>query len=146
MNESQLQRVRERFNSKVEVLESGCHKWTASLKNSGYGNFTFATGMPMDAHRAAWILDGREPPEKPFVFDHLCNNRWCVNVEHLQIVTYSENTLRSNPSQYRRPDQTKCRSGRHDWVPENLVVVSGGTTCRPCRDEKHHEYLRKQVR
>jgi hypothetical protein len=43
----------------------------------------------------------------------------------------------SNPNAVapnRRPDPTKCGSGLHDWIEENIYTDPKGTqTCRPCK-------------
>lgn len=43
-----------------------------------------------------------------------------------------------------RPDPTKCRSGLHDWVEENLYVdpLLGKTTCRLCKAEARKSFDR----
>lgn len=42
-----------------------------------------------------------------------------------------------------RLDPTKCRSGRHEWVPENIFTErSGKMTCRTCKDESRERWLR----
>lgn len=123
----------EKFLSHVEVREDGCHMWTASLTPSGYGNFRL-NGKATSAHRAAWFLAGNELPVKPEILDHLCRNRWCVNVQHLEVVTYSENSKRGELSLAKRPDPAKCAKGLHLWVEENLTLTSRGFTCRACKN------------
>jgi hypothetical protein len=40
-----------------------------------------------------------------------------------------------------------CRSGRHDWIPENLIVDSQGYRhCRVCADERADERERLLVK
>lgn len=123
----------ERFRSKVEVLDTGCHRWLGSLTPAGYGNFTISAGHPTSAHRYAFWLATGTWSTRAQPLDHLCKNRWCVNPEHLEQVTASINVKRTNPSSYRRPDQSKCAAGLHPWVEENLVMTSGGITCRECK-------------
>lgn len=132
--------VHQRFWSKVRLLPTGCLLWAASLTNAGYGNFKWDTSQPMSAHRAAWLLAENPLPEKPFVLDHTCRNRWCVNVEHLEIVTYSQNVLRGDV----RRNVSVCRSGRHPWTPENQAPTSSGPTCRECKLENQRmRYARR---
>ena len=127
----------ERFWSKVWFMPTGCLLWTDSLNgDAGYGNFKWATGEPMSAHRAAWRLAGRPLPERPLLLDHRCRNRWCVNVDHLRVATYSANT---NAEIHKNVET--CRSGRHAWVEENIVIEKSGRKCRPCRDENHKQWL-----
>ena len=35
----------------------------------------------------------------------------------------------------RRPDPLYCRSGRHEWTPENVRFYKDGPRCQKCRNE-----------
>ena len=87
----------ERFEAKVERLESGCWKWMGALLDTGYGVLHEGgkVGRALRAHRVAYELYRGEIPEG-LVLDHLCHNRWCVNPEHLEAVTNHVNVLRGN--------------------------------------------------
>jgi len=44
----------------------------------------------------------------------------------------------SAPGTTGRPDPTKCWSGKHDWIPENLRKgTDGRDRCKPCNDERN---------
>lgn len=80
-----------RFFAKVTTTDSGCWEWQAFKTDKGYGIFKLPGSQK--AHRASYqhfvgpIPDGME-------IDHLCANRGCVNPEHLEAVTHSENIRR----------------------------------------------------
>lgn len=135
-----------RFRSRILDLnlESGCLVWLGGISDTGYGNFTLRTGERLNAHRTAWLLEYGELPPPHLILDHLCHNRWCVNVEHLEAVTYSVNTLRGKKSSPRQ-DPALCASGRHPWAGDNLYTYRGVTTCRACKNETQRKnYARRK--
>ena len=49
-------------------------------------------GRTISAHRAAWIIaNGPIPEDTPFVL-HDCDNKRCVNLDHLRLGTAANNT------------------------------------------------------
>ena len=85
-----------RFKRLVSIND-GCHDWLGMVSPGGYGQFA-KRGKKVAAHRYAWeMVNG--PIAPGLVVNHLCWNRTCVNVEHLEVVTKAENCYyRSGPS------------------------------------------------
>jgi hypothetical protein len=86
-----------RFMMKVEIPGplDGCWLWTAAKTQKGYGVFGATSPGVTTAHR--WIYSrvvGVVPDG--WVVDHLCRNHSCVNPDHLEAVTHSENLLRGH--------------------------------------------------
>lgn len=133
-----------RFTSKFVVEpRSGCWEWQASLDGAGYG-FYWLNGAMRRAHRVAYELLVGQIPDG-LELDHLCLNRRCVNPEHLEPVTRSENNRRSHQL---RALRTVCLRGHH-LAGDNLYVApkTGVRGCRECRAQQARESrARRRVR
>lgn len=92
--------------------ETGCWNWVKGLCN-GYARIS-VNGRTVHAYR--WIYEWIHGPVAPgLVVDHICNNRRCVNPDHLQAISYSENYRRAIPL------RTHCPNG-HELTPENTYT------------------------
>lgn len=103
-----------RFWAKTESRGT-CWRWTAAT-NQGYGRFGL-DGKNLLAHRLAWV-DRNGPVPDGLELDHLCNNRDCVNPDHLEAVPHEENVRRA------RERRALCGRG-HELPP----VVGPCPTC-----------------
>lgn len=109
---------------------TGCWEWTGPVfQVNGYGQFSVTYRGTAMAHRAFWISEFGPIPEG-LVVDHLCRNRKCVNVDHMDLVTVSENTRRGLSS-YKLRD--RCKNGEHEISsPESWYEWRGGRSCLAC--------------
>lgn len=107
------------------LADGDCWRWTGPFFQHGYGLF-FVNGRSCLAHRVVYeLFHGLVPPD--LELDHLCRNIWCVNPEHLEPVTHTENMRRSRPA-----IKTHCPHG-HELIGWNLLPSkTGHRACRTC--------------
>jgi hypothetical protein len=117
----------------MESADMGeCWDWGGAPDAYGYGRLRFE-GKTRKAHRVAYEMAEGPIPDGMTV-DHLCLNKMCVRVEHLEIVTFAENTRRSWLTRTRAEF---CMRG-HPRSGENLrVTPNGSRQCRECQRESY---------
>lgn len=89
---SRMQRKHTRFVVEDRGYNTLCWIWQLSRKRNGYGELR-KSGRTMYAHR--WMYEQHVGPiPEGRDLDHLCRVRACVNPDHLEVVTRSENNRR----------------------------------------------------
>lgn len=123
---------------------TGCWFWDGATDIKGYG----CTGVKRTtgAHRLAFmLLRGEIAPDKQL--DHLCRVPCCVNPDHLEPVSISENVKRGVGPAMRVAyckAITSCPQG-HEYTPTNTrYSKKRERSCRTC--ERHRARNRREIR
>jgi HNH endonuclease len=120
-----------------------CVVWRGHIGREGYGKRTHHGRRGSLAHRVAWE-DVNGPIPDGLTIDHLCRNRACINVDHMEVVTRRENTLRGVG-----PTAVNARKARgkhgHVFNEENTYFKSGCRQCRECSAESARRYRRRKA-
>ena len=95
--------VFKRFKAKVNNVSSGCHEWASTIKKDGYGSFHYQ-GRQAQAHRVAYELFRGQILGRWVL--HKCDNRRCVNPDHLFLGAAIDN-IRDMDAKARRGTKSK---------------------------------------
>ncbi len=123
------------------LSDSGCLVFSGAMGRDGYGRTGFPDGRKVLVHRLMYETFVGVIPEGLDI-DHLCRNRACCRVDHLQPVTRRENAHRG----VRGVLTTHCPHG-HAYDAENTHVTRAGhRQCRACwRRKRAAEKLGKKT-
>jgi hypothetical protein len=124
-----------------------CIEWKGPINGSGYGRKWIKNERKYRvAHLVLWEeVNGPKPPGMDL--DHLCRNRKCVNLEHIELVTRSENARRGNTG---GSDKTHCPKN-HPYTGSNLYTrerkrngkVYVERRCNECHKERERHRRKK---
>lgn len=132
--------VDQRIRESSTVSRSGCWEWNLSLDGDGYGSIKVA-GRARRAARTSYEVFVDDIPEG-MVVHQTCQNRACVNPDHLETITNRDQFARGksdplkNFAAYyeRRRAATHCPNG-HPWDEENTRHTGVQRVCRACLRE-----------
>jgi len=110
-------KIKERFERFIVKDISNCWVWNGSVNLNGYGQFRVAQKI-MLAHRASYELYKSEIIPG-LIVRHKCLSKKCVNPEHLELGTYTDN------ARDRVRDGTQYRGGSKR--KNNLIKIDNNT-------------------
>lgn len=122
----------DKFESKIKVGNNGCIVWP-NKNPEGY-SYIWVNKRAIGAHRFIWEFINGAIPEG-LEIDHTCMNRSCVNIDHLDIVTHSENMKRCKKA------KNVCKYGH---TKDGLT--KHGIYCKQCkvRNQVNYRSRKKQ--
>ncbi len=129
----------------VTIPADPCIEWWGARRGNGYGQVTSRAGNLL-AHRAIWTECFGEIPTGMYVL-HTCDNRLCVNPNHLYVGTHADN-MRDMRERRRGRNQNSgrptCINGHSLTDLSNVYDDHGRRRCRTCRRAAANRHNRKR--
>ena len=120
--------------------QTGCIEWQGALSGNGYGMISVNHDDQVSVHRSMWELC-RGPLEKGMCVCHTCDNRRCVNIEHLFIGSYADNN--SDKERKGRANHRGARISTPEFVRQiRELYKNGGVTYQQLADRFSVPYAR----
>ena len=146
------------YTESVAIKMTECIYPIGNARSNGYALMYYPPKKKaIKAHRAAWML-ANGPVPTGMVVDHICHNeavakgecaggfdcihRACINVDHLQLVTQSQNVMGGI---HNMDNRSHCNQG-HLFEGNIMVRKSGKRECGECnRVRSRANWAKKKV-
>lgn len=116
-----------------EVTDSGCIVPTShKLNKDGYFRKMIGPSTWVMYHRYVWERANGPIPEG-YEIDHLCSNRACSNLEHLQCIDGIEHAIKTNKERYKgRKEAMLAYYKENKCTGTHLATVFGVSVSTAC--------------
>ena len=97
-----------------------CIEWTGRLNPGGYG-YIYAYKRSWTAHRVAFLVHNGHLPDDLYIC-HKCNNRKCINPQHLYAGTAKDNArdFKNAPYYAEKMEEARKRADEHKKFAEKF--------------------------
>jgi len=75
------------------TIENDCHLWQKGLNTDGYAK-TYFNNKTIAVHRFIYFYNNPNK-NKAKAVHHICGNRNCINLQHLQLISHNQNLAES---------------------------------------------------
>ena len=108
------------FNCVFPEPNSGCWLWVGGLGAKAYGSIRSESGKKIGAHRLSYEMHKGPIPLGMFV-RHKCDNPPCVNPDHLEVGTHTDNMC----DMYKRQrNRQRKGSSHHKAILDEATVAA----------------------
>jgi hypothetical protein len=132
----------QRFSDRLQPSDSGCLEWQGTKHPAGYGVIALprsvartAAGVSKTAlvHRVSVIASTGQVIQPGMVVDHLCRNKLCAEVSHLEVVSDRVNWVRgASPTKANAMRTTCSRCGGPLEFARNSTPTNPKRRCKAC--------------